>query len=137
VVGRSLGSYYAAKSAALDRRVKAAVAWGGTYDLADPGALPPTIRDGLLFITGSRSVEEARPYFESVTLDGLAHRITCPLLVVHGGRDRITPAEHAARLVAEAKGPTELLSWPDSTHCAHDRSHIVRPAIADFLLRHL
>src|SRR5262245_22459075 len=46
VVGRSLGSYYAAKGAALDRRIKAVVSWGGMYELADPAALPPTIRDG-------------------------------------------------------------------------------------------
>jgi hypothetical protein len=41
------------------------------------------------------------------------------------------------RLAAEAGGVVEKLIWNDSIHCCHDRSHIVRPAMADFLARHL
>ena len=63
----------------------------------------------------------------------VASRIRCPLLVVHGGLDTITPLENATRLVQEAAGPVETLIWPDSGHCCHDRSHIVRPAMADFM----
>jgi 2,6-dihydroxypseudooxynicotine hydrolase len=40
-------------------------------------------------------------------------------------------------LAEQAAGPTELLFWEDSGHCCHDRSHIVRPAMADFLAYHL
>ena len=137
VIGRSLGSYYASKSAAIDKRIKAAVAWGAMYHLRNYEVLPPLIQAGFLFVTGSKTLEEARPYFESVNLEGLASGITCPLLIVHGGRDRITPRENATRIAAEAKGLTEMLFWEDSYHCAHDRSHVVRPAMADFMLKHL
>ena len=41
------------------------------------------------------------------------------------------------RLVKEARGKTETLIWDDSFHCCHDRAHIVRPAMADFMARNL
>ena len=40
-------------------------------------------------------------------------------------------------MVAEARGPVETLILNDSIHCCHDRSHIVRPAMADFMARTL
>ncbi|HEU5275859.1 MAG TPA: hypothetical protein VFU97_19525 [Xanthobacteraceae bacterium] len=31
----------------------------------------------------------------------------------------------------------EVMDWPDSSHCVHDRPHVCRPAMADFMRRHL
>ena len=45
--------------------------------------------------------------------------------------------ENATRMAAEAGGTVETLIWEDSGHCCHDRSHIVRPAMADFMCRRL
>lgn len=90
-----------------------------------------------MFVSGSSTVEEASKFFESINLDGVAQNIKCPLLVVHGGKDVITPTENATLTVRHAGGPTELLFYEDSMHCAHDRAHIVRPAMADFLAGHL
>jgi hypothetical protein len=38
---------------------------------------------------------------------------------------------------AKGSGKVETLIWNDSIHCCHDRSHIVRPAVADFMARNL
>jgi 2,6-dihydroxypseudooxynicotine hydrolase len=137
LIGRSLGGHYVPKAAALDRRVKAAVAWGAMYHLKNWSTMPTLTQQGFAYVTGSKSVEDARPFFEAVNLEGLAAKITCPLQIVHGGLDPITPTENATRMKAEASGPTELLFWTDSLHCAHDRAHIVRPAMADFMWRYL
>jgi len=137
IIGRSMGGHYAPKSAALDRRIKAAVAWGAMYHLRNWATMPPLTQQGFAYVTGSKTVEEVRPYFDSVDLEGVASKITCPLQIVHGGLDPITPTENATRMKAEAKGPTEIVFWEDSLHCAHDRAHICRPAMADFMLRHL
>jgi 2,6-dihydroxypseudooxynicotine hydrolase len=80
-------------------------------------------------------VDEALRFFECINLEGVASNIRCPLLIVHGGLDTITPLENATRLAAEARGPVETLIWEDSGHCCHDRAHIVRPAMADFMLK--
>jgi len=133
IIGRSLGGFYAPRAAALDGRVKAAVAWSAMYHLRNYASMPDLTKAGFLYVTGTKTLEEARPYFESVNLDGIAERIACPLMIVHGGLDRITPTENAHMMRDAAKGPTELLFWEDSIHCAHDRSHLCRPAMADFM----
>lgn len=137
IIGRSTGGHYAPKAAALDKRIKAAVAWGAMYHMKNLATMPPSVREGFMFASGSRTVEEAAKFFAPVNLDGIAPKITCPLLIVHGGRDNITPTENATLLAQQAGGPTEMLFWEDSGHCCHDRSHIVRPAMADFLAYHL
>ena len=137
IIGRSTGGFYAPKAAANDSRIKAAVAWGAMYHLRNLAGIPAVTRDGFLFVSGSKSVEEALRFFECINLEGAAPKIRCPLLVVHGGLDTITPLENASRLIAEAGGPVETLIWEDSGHCCHDRAHIVRPAMADFMLMHL
>ena len=35
------------------------------------------------------------------------------------------------------RGPVEYLFYPDSGHCFHDQAHVARPAMADFLWKHL
>jgi 2,6-dihydroxypseudooxynicotine hydrolase len=137
IIGRSTGGYYAPKAAATDARVRAAVSWGAMYHLRNLASIPAVTRDGFVFVSGSKNVEEATRFFECINLEGAASKIRCPLLVVHGGLDTITPMENATRMVHEAAGPVETLIWSDSGHCCHDRAHIVRPAMADFMVRHL
>lgn len=137
IIGRSMGGFYGPKAAATDPRIKAVVAWGAMYALRNLRAVPRLIQDGLMFVSGATTVEEAEEFFRTVNLEGIAPRIRCPLLIVHGGLDTITPMENATRLAAEAGGVVETLMWSDSIHCCHDRSHIVRPAMADFLARYL
>jgi len=137
IIGRSTGGYYAPRAAASDERIKAAVAWGAMYHLRNLASIPQVTREGFVFASGSSTVEEALRFFECINLEGHASKIRCPLLIVHGGRDTITPMENATRMAAEAGGPVETLIWEDSGHCCHDRAHIVRPAMADFMLRRL
>ena len=137
IIGRSTGGYYAPRAAATDPRIRAAVSWGAMYHLRNLADVPAVTRDGFVFVSGSKSVEEAVRFFECINLEGFASKIRCPLLVVHGGRDAITPMDNATRLVEGASGPVETLIWEDSGHCCHDRSHIVRPGMADFMARNL
>jgi 2,6-dihydroxypseudooxynicotine hydrolase len=137
IIGRSTGGFYAPKAAAIDTRIRAAVAWGAMYHLRNLASIPAATRDGFLFVSGAASVDEALRFFECINLEGFASKIRCPLLIVHGGLDTITPMENASRLAAEARGPVEKLIWEDSGHCCHDRSHIVRPGMADFMARRL
>ncbi len=136
IIGRSLGGYYAPRAAALDRRVKAAAAWGAMYHLRNYRSLPPLTAAGFVFATGAKDLDDARPYLESIDLDDVAAQIVCPLLIVHSGRDVITPTDNATLMHERVKG-SELLFFPDSGHCVHDRAHICRPAMADFMHRHL
>ena len=137
VIGRSTGGFLAPEAAAHDHRIKAVVAWGAMYDLANIDTIPPLVRDTFQFITGAKNPEETREATAFIDLSGVAERITCPLYVVHGGRDNITPPENATRLVEQAGGPTTLALYEDSIHCNHDVAHIVRPDMADWLASQL
>jgi len=137
LIGRSMGGFFGPKTAALDRRIKALVAWGAMYHLQNLAEVPEHTLRGFLFVSASKNLDEAKAFYDCIDLSGHAARITCPMLVIHGGLDTITPLDNATALAKEAGGPVETLIWSDSIHCCHDRSHIVRPAMADFMARKL
>jgi len=137
VFGVSLGGYYAARSAAYEPRVRAAVDLAGPYrfDL-DWDTLAPQTRTTFQHRSGAASAAQARALAATLTLEDAAPRITGPLLVVHGGRDRLIPAYHAERLAREAPG-AELLLYPDGGHGVTNHAFESRAAIADWLAAHL
>ena len=135
VIGRSLGGYFGPRAAADDSRIKACVAWGAVFSLSNFWELPPVVKDGLQFVAGAVSWEEANDHFQFLNLSEHASRISCPVLVVHGGRDLITPPENAERFAAHYTGPLLRLDLhEESMHCNHDIAHIVRPDMADWLM---
>jgi 2,6-dihydroxypseudooxynicotine hydrolase len=137
VLGRSLGGYYAARSAAFDHRIRACVAWGVVYDFSMWDRIPDGHKDGWTYTAGSKDWEEARKHYSSYTLEGISEKIVCPLYVLQGRLDNIFPAEQAVRLAGEARGRTTLVIEERGTHCAHNLSQIVRPKMVDWLSREL
>ena len=137
VVGRSTGGFLAPDATIRDPRIKACAVWGAMYDLAVFEDSPPLIKDGFQMVTGAADWDQARERMGFVDLAGRAQQISCPLYVLHGGRDNITPSYNAERMVAEASGTTELHLYETSVHCNHDVAHIARPAMADWLAAQL
>jgi 2,6-dihydroxypseudooxynicotine hydrolase len=137
VFGVSLGGYYAARCAAYEPRLKATVALAGPYrfDL-DWDDLPPQTRATFRVRSGAVSEAEARKRAGLLTLEEAAKRITGPLLVVGGGKDRLIPAYHAERLASEAQ-EAELLIYPDGSHGVTNRAYESRSRMADWLAGHL
>jgi 2,6-dihydroxypseudooxynicotine hydrolase len=70
-------------------------------------------------------------------LEGVANKLTCPVMVIAGGLDKLCPPEDAQRLASEAKGPVDLLVIPDGNHVAHNRFYKYRPRSADWLAKQL
>ncbi|MEO8132840.1 MAG: prolyl oligopeptidase family serine peptidase [Betaproteobacteria bacterium] len=112
VVAMSLGGYYAPRAAAFEPRLAACVAWGARWDnvgshgriLRDPDAARSVTNwvEHALWYYGAKNADEAYAQIAKMTLDGVAHRITCPLLVVHGANDKQVPLEQAERTVRAA-----------------------------------
>ncbi|MFD9941072.1 alpha/beta hydrolase family protein [Nonomuraea sp. NPDC059023] len=129
LVGLSLGGYYAAESAAMERRVAAAVTVSGPFRL-DWDTLPPPVRDLLTQRAGGE--DAARRFAEQVDLSGLAPRITCPLLVIDGGQDVIpgvTNGEPLARLASRGR----YLHVPHGDHLLGNARPDWLTAAADWL----
>jgi dipeptidyl aminopeptidase/acylaminoacyl peptidase len=135
--GVSLGGYYAARAAAYEPRIKAAVSLAGPYQWSlDWGILPPQTRATFQRRSGATTEAEARENLSALTLEHAAARITIPLLVAAGGRDRLVPTYHAERLAREAPG-AELMLDPDGSHGLTNHAFESRSKMADWLAAHL
>jgi predicted amidohydrolase/dienelactone hydrolase len=135
--GVSLGGYYAARAAAYEPRIKAAVSLAGPYQWSlDWDILPPQTRATFQRRSGVTTQAQAREKLSELTLEHTAARITIPLLVAAGGRDRLVPTYHAERLAREAPG-AELMLDPDGSHGLTNHAFESRSKMADWLAAHL
>jgi dienelactone hydrolase len=145
IAGISMGGYFAPRAAAFETRIAACVAWGAFHDLLDVAAnlaitgahsAPPF---QIPWVFGIDDQAELAHFARQFTLDGVAEKIVCPLLVIHGADDRQVPVEQAHRtfdlahnvarrdLVVFEKG-----EWGDQ-HCQVDNPSLAIDLIADWL----
>lgn len=133
VIGRSLGGYLAPRAAADDKRIAALCVWGAMYHLDMLRGLPRHTQQGFCHVTGADDLDEAARRLRFVNMHGVADRVSCPSLIIHGADDALTPVTHARRLAADIGESCELRVIPGSGHCNHDAAHVVRLAMADWL----
>lgn len=111
VIAMSLGGYYAPRAAAFEKRLACCIAWGARWDnalshgriLRDASAARSVTGwvDHALWVYGAKDADEAYRKIAAMTLEGVADKIECPLLVVHGENDRQVPLDQAHK-TAEA-----------------------------------
>ena len=136
--GISLGGYYAPRSAASEKRIRACIANGGPWDFgALWDSLPELTRLAFIARSHSGSDEEGRKRAHALSLAGVADKIECPLFVIAGGLDRLCPPEDARKLAATARGAVELLVIEDGNHVAHNRFYRYRARSADWMAKQL
>lgn len=137
LMGISMGGIYGPRAAAHEGRLKAVVALAGPYDLSECwAALNPLTKGGYVFYTKSRDEAEAFERAKQLTLRGVLDRVACPLLVIHGAKDRLFPPEQAERIAREAPNAT-LLLYPDGNHVCNNIAYKYRPAMADWMRERL
>jgi 2,6-dihydroxypseudooxynicotine hydrolase len=137
-VGQSLGAIYAPLAAAGEPRIKACIANCGPYDAGRLlPKLPPLHQEVFRQGAHARTAEEAQWVANKITLVGAAERITCPLLVVVGGDDKLVPPSEGERLAKTASGPTELVVYPEGNHVCFNISYKFRPLTADWMAERL
>jgi 2,6-dihydroxypseudooxynicotine hydrolase len=136
-MGISMGGIYGPRAAAKEKRIKALVALAGPYDLAECwDALNPLTKGGYRFYTKSRDEAEAREKAKALSLRGVLSDVTCPMLVIHGAKDRLFPPEQAERIAREAPSAT-LLLYPEGNHVCNNIPYTYRPAMADWMREQL
>lgn len=132
--GVSLGGYYAPRSAAHDKRIKACVALSGPYDWGEAwDRLPGLTREAFRVRSHSADMEEARAKAATLTLKDCATKITCPIFIVTGQRDTVVPWQDAERLAREVAGPCTLLTVEDGNHVVNNRGYRWRTQTADWM----
>jgi len=133
LMGISMGAIYGPRAAAHERRVRALVALAGPYNLGDCwDALNPLTKGGYVFYTKSADEVEAKSKAYTLTLEGILDRVTQPMLVIHGAKDRLFPPAQAERIAREA-GNATLVMYPDGNHVCNNIPYKYRPLMADWL----
>jgi fermentation-respiration switch protein FrsA (DUF1100 family) len=147
IMALSLGGYYAPRAAAFEKRFKCAVAWGAIYDYGkcvtdriggrgEPSV--PGYAEHVNWVFGCNTIEETLKVVSKMTLEGVAEKITCPLLIVHGENDRQVPLWHAERLYEAAVNSPgrELkicrLADGGAEHCGADNGPLVVDYMTDW-----
>jgi alpha-beta hydrolase superfamily lysophospholipase len=128
LIGSSMGGYFAARGAAFEHRLRAAVIWGAFYgiDTTGGGNGESKSRIGQAMAAFAVStLEELVPQVATFNLEGIAGRISVPTLILHGASDVQVPLAHAHRLFEEISHPDkELMVYPAGqpgcTHCQLD-----------------
>ncbi len=120
LVGYSMGAVIAIETAAQESSIRkhiAGVVAFGPYDdfhtslrgrLKVAGYPARPITDLALFVLRFAGVRHR-------TLTPIAAKLSCPLLVIHGKRDRVVPIDHGRR-IAEAAPHGELRVIPEAAH---------------------
>jgi alpha-beta hydrolase superfamily lysophospholipase len=145
----SLGGYYAPRAAAFEKRFKICVAWGAHFDyhavwlrrrqvMEAGGSTASAPSFQLPWVLGVADMDAAMEKLRRYTLDGVAERIECPLLVVHGANDSIVPVEMAHRLYEAAGSRVKELKVftadeTGSEHCMEDNRQLGAAWVADWI----
>jgi dienelactone hydrolase len=133
ISGRSTGGYYVARAAATDDRLAACVINGGSYYPAEILNVRPWYVRKFAILFGVAD-EAMKDLFPLMTLDGLAERIACPLLIVHGEADPIFTVEGVQRIHDEARSTDkEIRIYPGAGHCANGSETEAYSGMADWL----
>jgi len=128
--GISYGGQFAIRGAAFDKRVKAAVSISSWYSAANRyPSQRPVSKLALIQYLGPDPLAVQN----TMTLEGVADRVTVPVLQVYGGKDPASPIEQAERIAAEVNGPHLLKFYPDGVHVCNNLWYESRPFVADWV----
>jgi dienelactone hydrolase len=133
--GESTGGYYVARTAAVDKRVSACVVRGGSYHPMEVLKLGPDwlSKFARLYLNDDLGYVE-KELMPKMTLDGLAERIECSLLVAHGDPDILFSLDGVQRLYEEAPSKDKTIkTWKGAGHGAHEVNTECSAFCADWL----
>lgn len=132
--GVSLGGYYAPRAAAFEPRINAVVGNCGPFNFSECwDGTPSLTRAAFQYHSGARDAAEAKIKAGQLTLDGVAHRIKQPLLVIHGKLDRLIPWEQGEKIIKAVGKNAEMALFENGNHVCNNIPYIYRPLTADWL----
>ena len=136
--GVSLGGYYAPRAAAFEKRIKACVALSGPFQRsADFTGRPQMNVEAFRVRSKSANLEEAGKVALRFSLAQCAKDITCPIYIVAGTKDRLTPHTQAEKLAASVSGPCVLSVIEGGNHVVNNLWYRYRDQTADWMATRL
>ena len=136
--GVSLGGYYAPRAACFEKRIRACVALSGPYQRSASFEGRPSINvEAFRVRSKSKTLEQAGKVALRFSLAGIAKNITCPIYIVAGTKDRLTPHAQAEKLAAEVSGPCVLSVIEGGNHVVNNLWYRYRDQTADWMAAQL
>ena len=135
IAGVSMGSFWAIQIAAYDHRYKAAC---GYYVCHEPGMNTifnlacPIFKDRYMWMAGYEDESKFDEFAKTLSLNGLGARIQCPILIVAGEDDDLSPIENSYKLYDEIRAPKNIVVMKGEGHGPSD-SRDMTAVIADWL----
>jgi pimeloyl-ACP methyl ester carboxylesterase len=116
LIGSSMGSWWGARCAAAEPRLKAVS--GNMAALGDKmvDTAQPSFLANLAFMTGITDVEKLHRFIADMTLADVAPKVKCPYLVVVGENDELTTLESTRATYERFGGPKELWVYEREFH---------------------
>jgi dipeptidyl aminopeptidase/acylaminoacyl peptidase len=118
VLGISLGTFWAARLAALDSRVYATAAAMSSYGDGDHlfNRCSPRFKQVLMYVTGSEREEQLDELIPRMATAGLAEKIRSAFLVFSGDADPACPLEDVEEFYDALAGPREMWVLENEGH---------------------
>ncbi len=136
--GVSLGGYFAPRAAAFEKRLKACVALSGAFQRKGSFEGRPSINyEAFRVRSHSTTLEEAGKVSLRMSLKDVAKNITCPIYIVAGTEDRLTPHTEAQKLAAAVSGPCVLSVIEGGNHVVNNLWYRYRDQTADWMAKQL
>lgn len=137
IFGMAFGGHLVLQGSAGNPAIKAVVCMNGFYDLGGFWSeLPEVYRANMGYTLGGGNLEETALHARGFSLRDVV-RPSCPVLVMHGGKDRIFPPSEAELLKEYLGDAGELLLYPDGNHVCNNLPYIYRSEAADWLSEQL
>lgn len=153
-MGYSFGGYHAPRIVGCDKRYAAGVAFGAMHwdmhewvsgNKARLATDPRTSSTSIFqfrWVVGAPDNETALEWAKKFSLEGIAQRIECPFLVLHGENDRIVPLSEAKTLyekVGSKRKHIKIFTDEEggAEHCQVDHRQLGIDYISDWLLENM
>jgi len=117
--GISMGSFWATQVAAAVPGLRGCAV---AFVCHEPGmqtlfnTSSPTFKLRFMYMAGYEAEAEFDAFAATLSLEGLAERVTCPYLVIAGEDDELSPIEHTYRLLEQVRAPKQLVVYQGERH---------------------
>jgi len=150
-MGYSFGGYHAPRICAFDKRYAACVCFGAmhwnVHDFVKGHAPTDPRRTSastfqFRWVVGAPDNETALEWSKKFTLEGVAEKVECPILILHGENDRVVPLAEARKLYERVGSKNKTLkifteAEGGAEHCQVDNRQLGVDFIGDWLLKNM
>lgn len=138
LLGSSLGGYFAARTVAFEKRIKACICNSISYEIYESfDQRPPGLKELYCVRFHCGAVDEVKERVKAFDIADWVPNITCPMFVIGSREDRVRSYKDAERLAAEVSGPAELLIVEGAIHVAANRPYHHQTQTADWMAQEL